>query len=84
MSETINDQRRYERYYRVVTAAAASAEFSVADVKAACAEEPPAYVTRVITDLRKGDWVQPLDEKFNQFRWAARRDDAAAVPRAGA
>ena len=76
MSDAMNDEERYQRYYRILTAAAASDEFSVADVKAACADEQPAYVTRVISDLKKGDWVQPLDGKSRRFRWATQRDES--------
>ncbi len=76
MSEAANDNERYQRYYRILSAAAASDVFSLADVKAACADEQPAYVTRVISDLKKDDWVQPLESDSKQFRWAAQRDES--------
>ncbi len=77
MSEAINDDERYQRYYRILTAAAASDVFSLDDVKAACADEQPAYVTRVISDLKNGDWVQPLEGESKRYRWAAQRDESA-------
>ena len=41
MPEMIDDHERYQRYYRIVTAAAAQDVFSLADVKAAAANPPP-------------------------------------------
>ncbi len=76
MSEAVNDEERYQRYYRILTAAAANDVFSVDDVKAGCAGEQPGYVTRVISDLKNGDWVQPLEGEAKRYRWAAQRDQS--------
>jgi len=75
MPDTPDDHERYQRYYRILAAAAAQDVFSLADVKAACADEQPAYVTRVVSDLENGRLVLPIDADPKQFRWAARRDD---------
>lgn len=69
-----SDHERYERYYRIVAAAATSDVFSLADVKAACADEPPSYVTRVVSDLENGKLVTTIDSEPKRFRWASQRD----------
>lgn len=74
MPELTDDQERYDRYYRIVTAAAAQDIFSLADVKAACADEHPAYVTRVVSDLENDRLVHPVDAEAKQYRWTADRD----------
>ncbi len=74
MPEVTDDQERYDRYYRIVTAAAAQDIFSLADVKAACADEHPAYVTRVVSDLENDRLVHSVDAEAKQYRWAADRD----------
>lgn len=77
MPEMTDDHQRYQRYYRILAAAAAQDVFSLADVKAACADEQPAYVTRVVSDLENGKLVQPIDPEAKRFRWAAQRDELA-------
>jgi DNA repair protein RadC len=75
MPDTRDDQERYQRYYRILAAAAVWDVFSLADVKAACADEHPAYVTRVVSDLENGKLVTPLEANPKQFRWSAERDE---------
>jgi DNA repair protein RadC len=77
MPETTDDNERYERYYRILAAAAANDVFSLADVKAACADEQPACVTRVVSDLEGARLVQPIDSDPKRFRWSAQRDELA-------
>ncbi len=76
MAATPDDDDRYERYYRVLAAAAASEMFSLADLKGVCADEQPAYVTRVVSALENDRLVQAVDLKRTEFRWAADRDES--------
>lgn len=76
MPAATDDHKRYERYYRILAAAAAQDVFSLADVKAACADEQPAYVTRVVSDLEQGKLVAPVEEDPQRFRWSGQRDAA--------
>jgi DNA repair protein RadC len=75
MTATPDDRERYERYERVVTVAVSSDLFALDDVKAACAEEQPALVTRIIHELQRDGHVEPVGPKSKRsFRWRRARE----------
>lgn len=79
MSDKSTDERRYQRYTRVVTAALASDSFALPDVKQACAEEQAGFVTRVVTELEKDGLLERSGPKSRpEFRWIGDRDRFSA------
>jgi DNA repair protein RadC len=74
MTDPRHDEQRYERYQRVVTAALAADAFSLADLKGACAEEQPGFVTRIVTELeRDGVLRRSGDLRRPTFHWVPDR-----------
>jgi len=69
------DAQRYERYRRVVVAAAESDEFELADLKAQCDGELPVFVTRVVGQLEEDGHLERFGAKSRpEFRWACDRE----------
>ena len=76
MTTTPDDQQRIQRYERVVTAAVSSELFALDDVKAACAEEQPGFVTRIVHELEQDGLLEQVGTKTKQsFRWRRTRDE---------
>ena len=79
MASPSDDQRRYERYRRVVEAAVVRETFTLEELKAACAPEQPAFVTRVVTQLEgDGYLVRSGTKSRPSFRWESREGFSAS------
>ncbi len=79
MATQSNDIVRYQRYARVVEAALAKEEFSLYEVKQACAEERPVFVTRVVKGLEKDGVLKQIDDRPKpSFRWQVDRQEFSA------
>ena len=79
MAKQSNDIVRYKRYARVVKAALAKEEFSMYEVKQACAEERPVFVTRVVKGLEKDGVLKLVDDGPQPtFRWQVDRKEFSA------
>jgi DNA repair protein RadC len=75
MAKIPDDLKRIQRYERVVTAAVASEWFALDDVKAACAEEQPAFVTRIIHELERDGLLEQVGPRSKRaFRWRTERN----------
>lgn len=80
MAATSSDKQRFERYSRVVNAAAARDAFTLADVKLACAEEPAVFVTRIVGSLEDDGLLKRSGTTANpEFRWAVDRGEFSAA-----
>ena len=65
---------RYERYLRVAEAAAACESFTLAELKAACRQERPHFVTRTVNELAKAGFLVRQGSKSRPaFRWDTAR-----------
>ncbi|HID22839.1 MAG TPA: hypothetical protein EYP14_10620, partial [Planctomycetaceae bacterium] len=79
MGSPSDDQQRYERYRRVVEAAAVRETFTLDELKAVCAPEQPAFVTRVVTQLEgDGYLVRSGTKSRPRFRWESRERFSAS------
>jgi DNA repair protein RadC len=79
MTEDPTDEKRYQRYEQVVTAALAAESFSLSDVKDACAEEYPGLVTRIVGELEQDGLLRRSGPKSRPtFRWIRDRRDFSA------
>lgn len=69
--------RRYQRYKAVIELAIGRERFDLEEVKQACVDEQPAFVTRIINDLEQNGWiVQETDSKI--YRWNPGRGEFSA------
>jgi DNA repair protein RadC len=76
MTEKASDDKRYQRYQQVVTAALAADSFALSDVKDACAEEYPGLVTRIVGELEKDGLLERGGTKSRPtFRWIRDRQE---------
>lgn len=74
MAAKVDGERRYQRYQLILAATLDQDEFALDDIKNACAEERPAFVTRVVGELRKEGWLDCTGTKSRPiFRWSERR-----------
>lgn len=60
---------RYQRYKTIIDLAVDSNHFQIQDIKAGCAGEQPAFVTRVIRELEKEGWLVREDAGSSIYRW---------------
>ena len=80
MAGTSSDTKRYERYERVVHAAVAHDEFTLADVKHSCAEEQPALVTRIVAELEADGFLESGGAgSKSEFRWVGDRQEFSSA-----
>jgi DNA repair protein RadC len=80
MGTTPDDRKRYERYQRVVAAAVGYDQFALDDVKAACAEENPGFVTRIINELERDGLLERIGARSDHsFRWLRGRDEFSPI-----
>lgn len=74
MNPDESDTQRFERYHRVLTALVQYAEFPSAKVRLLCAEEKPAFVTRVVRELTKDGLLGSSGEgKLAVYAWRCDR-----------
>ena len=67
--------KRYLRYKAVIDCAVERSEFELNDVKQACADEQPGFVTRVVNELEQTGWIireQVCDQLA--YRWNPARE----------
>ena len=70
MSATNLDVARYARYQRVLHVLTNNAELPLTEVKSACAEESPAFVTRVVRELTHDGYLEAVGKgKRAAYRW---------------
>jgi DNA repair protein RadC len=75
MSGSRDDSERFQRYRTIVYAAMAEDQFSLDAVKQACAEERPAFVTRVVKRLADDGFLECDGSKSRPtYRWKGRDD----------
>ncbi len=71
---------RYVRYKSIVDFALGCQSFRLDDVHLACEQEQPAFVTRVIGELRKEGWIVREDEgTADSYRWNTDRGEFPAT-----
>jgi DNA repair protein RadC len=76
MAAKTSEQKRYQRYQMILAATLDHDEFRLADIKNACAEELPAFVTRVVGELEKEGWLDCTGTRAKPvFRWSQRREE---------
>lgn len=76
MAASNSDTVRYERYQRVIAAVAARGEFSLVDIKDACPDELPSFVTRIVRYLEADGYLTCEEAKGDYlFCWAGERDE---------
>lgn len=64
------DRHRRERYQRLFAVLCQRTTFSIADIKAACGEDPPAFVTRTLNQLaREGILAADGNGSGGMLRW---------------
>lgn len=64
------DVVRYQRYERIVKRITERDEFRLADLKAACSDEKPAFVTRVVREMEKDGYLERFGPVTNpSYRW---------------
>lgn len=63
-----SSSKRYLRYKRVIEWTVQQPEFILEEVKSACPDELPAFVTRLVRDLEKQGWIikEPTSDSY---RW---------------
>ncbi len=67
---------RYQRYKAIVDYVAERSSFELEDVQGVCADELPAFVTRVVNELERSGWTVRDDETTNtQYRWNTGRGE---------
>lgn len=54
------DAERYARYQRVLDVLTNNPELPLAEVKSACAEEPPAFISRVVRESASDGFVETV------------------------
>jgi DNA repair protein RadC len=80
MSATNPDVKRCARYQRVLNVLTNNAELPLAEVKSACAEESPAFVTRVVRELTHDGYLEAVGAgKRAAYRWRRERDRFSAA-----
>ena len=68
------EAQRIERYNKVLAAVMVDAEFSSAQVKRACADEKPVFVTRMLNQLEADGYLERTPPKARpRFRWRTDR-----------
>jgi hypothetical protein len=72
MGATPDDRKRYERYHRVVATAVSHEQFALDEVKSACAEEQPAFVTRIIHELESDGLLERVGVLSNHGGYRTR------------
>ena len=76
MAKQSKDITRYLRYANVVEAVLAKEEFPLYEIKQACQDEQPAFVTRVVKGLEKDGILKRTDDGPKpMFRWRLNRDE---------
>ncbi len=60
---------RYRRYKAIIDYAVEKSSFELDEVKSACAEEKPFFVTRVIRELEQKGWLVREDPRSRVYRW---------------
>ncbi len=79
MAATSNDRKRFARYARVVNAVALRDEFTLDQIKDACAEEQARFVTGMVRQLERDGLLQRSGTKSNpEFRWTVGRESFSA------
>jgi DNA repair protein RadC len=70
------DIARYLRYANVVEAVLAKEEFPLYEIKQACGDEKPAFVTRVVKGLERDGVLKRIEEGSKPtFRWQLDREE---------
>lgn len=76
MAAPTSDVARYQRYQQVLEALLREREFSLSEIREACAAERPAFVTRVVRQLHQDGYLEPVNGAASAaYRWCRERDD---------
>ncbi len=63
-------KNRLDRYQSVLAVIADRDSFELSEIKTTCAEEIPAFVTRVLNELTKDGWLIREDDDELHYRWS--------------
>ena len=72
-SLTRSEPTRYQRYKSIVDCAVDQERFEISEIKAACVNEHPGFVTKVIHELEKNGWLVREDMASTIYRWNSGR-----------
>lgn len=64
-----SEPSRYQRYKSIVDCAVNQDRFEISEIKAACDNEHPGFVTKVIHELEKNGWLVREDLDSTVYRW---------------
>lgn len=73
-SPKCSSTRRYARYKAVIECAAGRTRFDLLEVKQACQEEQPGFVTRIVNELERNGWIVRESDADGYYRWNPARD----------
>ena len=78
MPKNLTDQRR-NRYGKVMVPICKREEFTLDEIKLACWEEKPVFITRIVRELERGGVLQSVQEDSRTcFRWREDREQFSA------
>lgn len=69
--------KRYSRYKNVIDLAVGKPQFELDEIKSACSEEKPGFITRIVNELEQNGWIvrEPgADSKTKAYRWNGTRE----------
>ena len=70
---------RHERYKPIIDYVAEQTCFGLKDVKQACSNEKPSFVTRVVNELERNGWIVREDgTRTTEYRWNKGRGEFSA------
>lgn len=68
--------KRYARYKNVIDLAVEKSPFELDEIKSACVDEKPGFITRIVNELEQNGWIvrESREEKKKAYRWNPARE----------